>query len=318
MSEFIEHAKEQFQYDLSVKRSRNPDTFESLFQSDANEGGAEIIADEKDDLCASVCSIFRITTIIYTRINEETKMKRLLLNEREFLKKKEIKFGHVYIFKDGRLGLYLGTSLDNQFVFYILAKAHLVQTDDYGILTFAHYENQVKFLIELSDELLQSKCDKKCVIRLTSLPDLYCDFNYISYDKGNKLQLWHERNKDESKTLQRLIEFTENKKPIVSFVSAKDLIPGELYYTGSLWRSLYMYLGRDGKNNFCWYFVGNEDTLIKNDILEYQRNIERTKANKRCKKLTDAVNDSNAYIYADAKKLIDLQWKGNLKGLILR
>ena len=158
-------------------------------------------------------------------------MKRLLLNEREFLKKKEIKFGHVYIFKDGRLGLYLGTSLDNQFVFYILARAHLVQTDDYGLLTFAHYENQVKFLIGLSDELLQSKCDKKCVIRLTSLPDLYCDFNYISYDKGNKLQLWHERNKDESKTLQRLIEFTENKKPIVSFVSAKDLIPGELYYT---------------------------------------------------------------------------------------
>lgn len=169
MSEFIEHAKEQFQYDLSVKRSRNPDTFESLFQSDANEGGAEIIADEKDDLCASVCSIFRITTIIYTRIKEETKMKRLLLNEREFLKKKEIKFGHVYIFKDGRLGLYLGTSLDNQFVFYILARAHLVQTDDYGILTFAHYENQVKFLIGLSDELLQSKCDKKCVIRLTSI-----------------------------------------------------------------------------------------------------------------------------------------------------
>lgn len=79
-----------------------------------------------------------------------------------------------------------------------------------------------------------------------------------------------------------------------------------------------MYLGRDGKNNFCWYFVGNEDILIKNDILEYQRNIERTKANKRCKKLTDAVNDSHAYIYADAKKLIDLQWKGNLKGLILR
>lgn len=76
MSEFIEHAKEQFQYDLSVKRSRNPDTFESLFQSDANEGGAEIIADEKDDLCASVCSIFRITTIICTRIKEETKMKR--------------------------------------------------------------------------------------------------------------------------------------------------------------------------------------------------------------------------------------------------
>ena len=67
-------------------------------------------------------------------------MKRLLLNEREFLKKKEIKFGHVYIFKDGRLGLYLGTSLDNQFVFYILAKAHLVQTDDYGMTKNVLYD----------------------------------------------------------------------------------------------------------------------------------------------------------------------------------
>lgn len=50
VSEFIEHAKEQFGYNISVKKSRNSDTFESLFQSDANEGGAEIIADEKDEM----------------------------------------------------------------------------------------------------------------------------------------------------------------------------------------------------------------------------------------------------------------------------
>lgn len=50
MIEFIEHAKEQFGYDISVKKSRKPDTFESLFQSDANEGGAEIIADENDEM----------------------------------------------------------------------------------------------------------------------------------------------------------------------------------------------------------------------------------------------------------------------------
>lgn len=50
MSEFIEHVKEQFGYDISVKKSRNQDTFASLFQTDANEGGAEIIADEKDEM----------------------------------------------------------------------------------------------------------------------------------------------------------------------------------------------------------------------------------------------------------------------------
>lgn len=50
MMEFIKHVKEQFGYDISVKKSQNPDTFASLFQPDANEGGAEIIADKKDEM----------------------------------------------------------------------------------------------------------------------------------------------------------------------------------------------------------------------------------------------------------------------------
>lgn len=43
MSEFIKHAKEQFGYDFSVKKSRNPDTFASLFQPEINKNETEDI-----------------------------------------------------------------------------------------------------------------------------------------------------------------------------------------------------------------------------------------------------------------------------------
>ena len=43
MIEFIEHAKEQFGYDISVKKSRNPDTFASLFQPEINKNETEDI-----------------------------------------------------------------------------------------------------------------------------------------------------------------------------------------------------------------------------------------------------------------------------------
>lgn len=72
-------------------------------------------------------------------------MERLVFNDNVFLKKKDISFGHVYLFKDGRLGVYLGTSVDEQFVFYILAKALLQSTENWRVLTIAHYDIQVKF-----------------------------------------------------------------------------------------------------------------------------------------------------------------------------
>lgn len=245
-------------------------------------------------------------------------MERLVFNDNVFLKKKDICFGHVYLFKDGRLGVYLGTSVDEQFVFYILAKALLQSTENWRVLTIAHYDIQVKYLVSIVEQLMHTKCDADCIRKLKGLPDLYCDFGYVSYDKDNELFKWYTKNKMLNEKLPQLSAFMnkeEKKKSI--FVSAKDLVPGELYYTGSLWRSLYMYLGRDSNGYFCWYFVGNKDILIQNNLFEYQRNIDRTKSNKRCKRLADAVNDSGAYLYDDAKKLIDMHWKGNLIGLRL-
>lgn len=57
--------------------------------------------------------------------------------------------------------------------------------------------------------------------------------------------------------------------------------------------------------------VGNEDILMRNDFREYWSNMDRTKSNKKVKRLADAPNDPNAY------KLLQLNWKANLAGFDL-
>lgn len=51
--------------------------------------------------------------------------------------------------------------------------------------------------------------------------------------------------------------------------------------------------------------------LMRNDFREYWSNMDRTKSNKKVKRLADAPNDPNAY------KLLQLNWKANLAGFDL-
>lgn len=56
---------------------------------------------------------------------------------------------------------------------------------------------------------------------------------------------------------------------------------------------------------------------MRNDFREYWSNMDRTKSNKKVKRLADAPNDPNAYMYDDAYKLLQLNWKANLAGFDL-
>lgn len=56
---------------------------------------------------------------------------------------------------------------------------------------------------------------------------------------------------------------------------------------------------------------------MENKLSEYMDNIDRTKTNKKCKRLSDAVKDKNAYLYSEALHLIKINWKADLKGLDL-
>lgn len=240
---------------------------------------------------------------------------KLTFKDDEFLKKGNLIIGHVYLYKDGRLVVYLGKNNFDKFVFYTLANV-LYTRVTYGVYTLAHYENQVQYLIGLSETLMKHKCDPDCIVELKGMPQLYCEFPFISYDK--ELNMWWTKNVVYYKgNLPTLVELGNENKSRSLFVSAKDLVPGELYYTGSLWRSLYLYLGRDSQKNFCWYFVGSTYELLRNDLNAFRIHMDRTKSNKHCKRLADAPNDPDAMMYDDAQKLLNMNYHANLYGLNL-
>lgn len=102
----------------------------------------------------------------------------------------------------------------------------------------------------------------------------------------------------------------------IPYVKVKEMVPGELYY--DFRRSLYLYLGRDDCNNFCWYFVSNIDVLMRNDFDEYKSSIERTKSNKKVRRFADASKDPKVYMSEGALELLRLNWKADLTGFSLQ
>lgn len=243
-------------------------------------------------------------------------MSQLTFKNDEFLSKADIKAGHVYIKKEGILLLYIGKDSFDRFIFYNLASVLTEGVEQYSrYMSLAHYNLQVQSLISLCEAVMHQKCDIKQTLALKGLPKLYAEFPFVDYVK--ELPLWYTKSKVISSDLPVVTFGTEPTQMDIAFVRAKDLVPGELYYSGSLWRSLYLYLGRDSGGDFCWYFVGNEDILMQNNLREYAMNTIRTRANKKVRRLIDAPRDPNAYLYGEAQKLIQLGWKADLTGLNL-
>lgn len=231
-----------------------------------------------------------------------------------FLSKQELQRGHIYVQKDGRLTIYLGKDIYDRYVFYDLAGILFESTGEYGKLTIGHYATQVHSLTATCNTLMKSPCNLRQIRSLKGVPSLYSDYKYINYEAV--IDDWCEKNKKLTDKFPNLVkDVKETSKKV--WVSARDLVPGELYYTGSLWGGLYLYLGRDSQNRFCWMFVGNEERLIQNDFSYYRYNMERTKSNKKCKRLAYALKDPDAYLYQEARDLIAMGWKADLTGLDL-
>ena len=240
--------------------------------------------------------------------------RKLILDTHHFLSKQELQKGHVYVQKDGRLTIYLGKDVFDRYVFYDLAGILFESTGEFGQLTLGHHENQVHSLTNMCNTLMKLPCNVRQIRELKGVPSLYSDYKYVNYE--SIIDDWCEKNKRLNNNFPSLVQDAKEASKKV-WVSAKDLVPGELYYTGSLWRALYLYLGRDSQNRFCWMFVGNESELIKNNFSYYRYNMERTKSNKKCKPLAYALKDPDAYLYSEAKELIAMGWKADLTGFDL-
>lgn len=240
-------------------------------------------------------------------------MRRLVMNSEKFLKKDELVVGKLYIIKDGRLSIYLGKDTWDRFIFYHIGSV-LFTNINWSNFTLAHHDTQVNYLIKLSKEVLSSELEIEQLQALKGIPKIHSTFPYFSFCE--KVNMWTNNNKHVLDG--KIVLKTETAKKYNGiYVRTKDLIPGELYYTGGLWRSLYLYLGRSSSGGYCWRFVSNVDYLVSNDFAYYRHGMEITKQNKKVKRIADAVNDPNVYICSEHQKLIDTNWKADLTGFEL-
>ncbi len=243
------------------------------------------------------------------------------VNGREsWLKEKDLIVGRVYVIKDGRLMLYLGKSTKGLYVFYVMASAYL---EDHGYnakTTFGNYDIQVRGLIDIINTSMNSPGLITCILEYKGIPKICGEFPFVNFEQKyikwytvSFSQMISDLGKESSKVPSLA---TMSNKPIVTgFVSSKDLIPGNLYYTGQCWRSTWVYLGRNLKGEYLWYFVGNEEMLVNTSPHMLLARCEKTKQNKKVKPLHLALQDKHAYVCSDTGKLIEMGFKVNM-GLV--
>lgn len=248
-------------------------------------------------------------------------MQNFVWSTTEYLKAKDVEVGVVYLFNDHRVGIYLGKTTDGCFAFYIVDMLMLVNIDSYTC-TLPFKETQLNALKSQVIAIMKKPLSIYCFTALRTLPKLRGSIDGFRFDKAF-LSQWITKSRFVNQNLKLpslclMLEDKEAEKQLSSvYVKTKDLVPGELYYTGNCWRGLYLYLGRNSRKEFCWYFVGNEDILRRNNISEYYHNMDITKSNKKVKRLADAQNDAHAYVSSDTAKLIKDNWKADLRGLNL-
>lgn len=232
----------------------------------------------------------------------QNKYAPMIYRDGEFTKK-DLKPGYFYATNNNRILMYLGLDKHNDYVFYKMC-GYLFDNPEYFIrngdkINLAHHNIQVSSIVQMINDIMDQNIDANCFVKYRNVPRIVSDFMYINKEK--EVEEWYNKNKTEDSPQ---IDFTNIKKTS-EYVSVKDLIPGKLYYTGPLWRSLYCYLGRDSANNFCWSFIGNEDYLVNETTTALLSGFEKTKNNKKVYPIEHALNDPRAYIYDDVKQFLD-------------
>ena len=232
-------------------------------------------------------------------------------HQHSWLKDKDLVEGYVYIIKDGRIALYLGRDKMGKYCFYVCCNMRFKHLDSY-LLSFANYDIQLLSTINMCNELFKHRIYLESVVCLKTIPKIYCRFPFVDFSSSYKV--WYSKQLLLVEGLP-VISSISNTKLNNGFVGAKDLIPGQLYYTGSCWRGEWVYLGRTSDKRFIWYFIGNEDILVHSSTYQLLLSAETTKSNKKVRLLSDALSDPDAYISNDCARLIKSKFKVDMTGI---
>ena len=196
---------------------------------------------------------------------------------------RKLQRGYVYLFKDGRIGLYLGKDVQNKHVFYVFGALLYRNIDWDGQYTKCEIISQHAYdaMLELIKVMLNDVANKYCIQSFISLPIIYWEMFFVEYsdflNKNNELDFFPKLSDEPDIKHQR--------------VSVRDLIEGGAYVGGTAglgtstegWRNTYIYGGRTKGKGFIWIFVGGYREILNGHYINYVRDehdISVTKSNK--------------------------------------
>lgn len=226
------------------------------------------------------------------------------------LKDKDLVPGIVYVYKSGIVALYLGKDAYNNYLFYFMTSTLVYEGyGEFGINNFEVQSQIINYAVQVN---MQNPCDPSLMSKTSGVPTVYAP--YPLCDLRQNYKSWYIKSMLAYPNLPQLQEYTGQKG--AQFVSAKDLVPGKIYYGGDGWRNSYVYLGRTSHGEFVYSFIGNEKDLIryKSDVDYWLRDADCLKTNKKVKSLDDCTSDPK-FIDKGLYKVAGCGYKLNLYGL---
>ena len=202
----------------------------------------------------------------------ETPVKLLTEWTNASFKKKDLRSGVIYILKNGEVRLYLGINkVNGQFMFYILGQTYVEEIGWQSDFKMLHGDLQATLLLNMCQQILRGGFSLHAIKSYVSIPELRCAW-YQAYtsEQLEKLCRRYVLADGAVSNILQQITFTGDATPLPSpYVTAKDLKPGAVYFTGAFPQgATYVYIGRLANKGFVWVFIGNAEAW-NNDPCEY-------------------------------------------------
>lgn len=207
--------------------------------------------------------------------------------------KKDLQIGHMFITSTGEIAVYFGQTKTAKFVFYKVASIFGFTDKEHSVMI--HKEIQIPLINTMIKQVLSKQIYEPKLYSVKNLTYVVDEYKDIEPFTKEFIKLYLQKNQLQGvDILSNLAELNETDVKSL-FVKASDLVPGHVYYSGDGWRSMYVYLGRDNKKNFLWYFVGNEETMRKASYKEMLSRADRTKTNKKVKDVWNYALDEEVW-----------------------
>lgn len=215
--------------------------------------------------------------------------------------------GHIYLAKNGLIVLYLGISSMGSYIFYALSSCYIQTFHDESWkshMRIMNHEWQIQGISQTIETTMAHKGDHLCIMIQKKIPNIIGEFPCKDYE--DIYRTWYQ---DSFGDKIGSIDIPDIGAKTVgeAYVSAKDLEPGRLYYTGNGWGSIFVFLGRSTANKFIWYNIRCAEHYYEKSVSDILERSFYTSSNKKVKPLCRIVDDPDAFDVDVAKKIMEMR-----------